>query len=538
MSLHDPIEDFKADLRRVGEDRLRQAFESGEILQPSLPNSERPTSDQIVHWCEVELGLKLKSVPRVLSIFLVALRSFEHKRMLRLAVLGPRGGGKTKLTAAIELVAYRWFGYSWQNIGGSLEQAARCYSYIAGAHVDSQHLASFTTQTHARETRSRNGGTIGVNAASQTSVRGPHPVGPSGGGGITLDEAALIPDDICDAAKGQLTTANPSALVQLSTMGEQQAGRFWELLQDPKKFGYRLERFDIFDVAARCSYDCATTCPVKEHFAQDYYEGPVDARQLVHKAYCGGRAHDVDGWVSVDEIAQQFREGDRASFERELMGKATSIVGHVYDPTLLHAAVLEPKWLSKDPASHRRRFLALDKVVGCDFGFSGQTALCYALRLGDAMVVYDWEFFTREHFQKIREHVLARMFEDRIETFLGDSASPNELEELAEMASLHATEKQLDWNPRVLPVVFSKWKMYLIGDVRRRLETGLLKFATEFGGTKVNAHDAALRYLLDYHTDQKGNIVKVMDHGPDSLICAVAGWTTSFRAATTFVGAK
>jgi hypothetical protein len=366
-------DDLLRDMQRGAADVIRRARESGITAQPSLPHDERPTSDQIIDWCEQELGIRLRTVPRVLAIFRVALGAFNHKQMLRLVVLGPRGGGKTKLTAAIELVAYRWFGYDWQNIGGSLEQAALCYSYIAGAHLTSRKLQAYTTSTHARRTISKTGAKIAVSAASQTSVRGPHPVGPSGGGGVTLDEAAIIPDDICDAAKGQLTSANPSALIQLSTMGEQQVGRFWELIQDPKVAGYRLEKFDIFDVAKRCPYDCATTCPVPKHFAQDYYEGPADARTLVHKAYCGGRAHDVDGWVPVDEIAQQFREaGGRATFERELMGKASSIVGHVYDPTLLHAAVLPPRWLSKDPESHRRRFLALDKYVGCASGSAGR----------------------------------------------------------------------------------------------------------------------------------------------------------------------
>jgi len=496
------------------------------------------TDAEIVAWCEKDLGLTLKSVPKVLAIFLIAVHAFRDKKMLRLAVLGPRGGGKTKLTAAIELVAYRWFGYSWQNIGGSLEQAARCYGYIATAHMTSPSLQGFTASTHSRETKSRRGGTIGINAASHTSVRGAHPVGPAGGGGITLDEAALIPDDIIDASKGQLTSANPSAVIQLSTMGEDQSGRFWELISEPAKFGYQVEKFDVFDVAKRCPYDCASTCPVKEHFADDYYEGPEGAKQLVHKAYCAGRAHDVNGWIPIEEVAQQWREMGRSSFERELMGKATAMTGCVYDPSLLNAAVLEPKWLSKKPEEHRRRFLALDKYVGCDFGFSGQTALCYVIRLGDALLVYDWEFFHREKFQTIREHVLRRMFDERIETFLGDSASPNELEELAEMCSNHATEKKLDWNPRVLPVAFSKWKMYLIGDVRRRLETKLLAFATQFGGIDVKAHATAMKYLRDYHTDEKGSIVKVMDHGPDALICAIAGTTTSFRAQTQYVGGR
>lgn len=96
-----------------------------------------PTSDDsMIAWCESELGIKLRGVPKVLAVFLEALHAFQKRERLRLAVLGPRGGGKTKLTAAIELVAYRWFGYSWQNVGGSLAQSQLCYAYVRDAVTD------------------------------------------------------------------------------------------------------------------------------------------------------------------------------------------------------------------------------------------------------------------------------------------------------------------------------------------------------------------------------------------------------------------
>jgi hypothetical protein len=538
VSFDDHGADLVRALRQQAIEALKSATATGIVDRASLPHDERPTSDQIIDWCELELGIKLRAVPRVLAIFRVALAAFNHKQMLRLVVLGPRGGGKTKLTAIIELVAYRWFGYDWHNLGGSFDQASLCYSYIMAAHASSPRLRNYTASSTARLTRSRSGARIKVAAASQAAVRGPHPVGPSGGGGLTLDEAAIIPDAIIDAAKGQLTSADPSALIQLSTMGDQQAGRFWELIQNPKAAGYRFEQFDIFDVVKRCPYDCKTTCPVREHFAQDYYEGPSDARQLIHKAYCGGRAHDVDGWVPVDEIAQQWKENPRSTFERELMGRAVSVVGSVYDPTLLDAACLPPRALSKEPEQHRRRFMAVDKFVGIDWGFAGECAIVYLIRLRDTLIAYRWEFFTRERFQVIREHVLARCFEERVEVILADSANPSDNEELAEMSSKLATERKLDWNPKVLPVVFSKWKAYGIGEVRRRLEQGLLKFATVFGSETVVAHDRALAYLKGYHTDKNGIPVKVDDHGPDALLCAVIGSATSFRAATSFVGSK
>jgi hypothetical protein len=494
----------------------------------SKPRWDPASDDDMVAWCESELGVRLRLVPTVLAIFLEAIHAFQRRERLRLAVLGPRGGGKTKLTAAIELVAYRWFGYSWQNVGGSLEQAKLCYSYVKDAVTASPDLAKTTVLTQVQDTRSRKGDSISVSAASQTSVRGPHPVGSSGAGGLTLDEAAIIPDDIVDAAKGQLTTADPSALIQLSTMGEQQVGRFWELVSDPAARGYKLASFDVFDVAKRCPYDCATTCPVKEHFAQDCYEGAGATRTLVHAAYCKGKAHGVDGWISVDEIAQQWRELGRGAFERELMGKAVASVGHVYDPRLVDEAVLGSKALSKNPEEHRRRFLLMEKAVGIDHGFSSQCAVCYGLRLRDALLVYRWSFYSHERSTVIRDEVLRHCFEENIATIYADASAPNENEELNNTAGIIAERQRSDFAPRVVAVPFGKYKTYLVSEVRRRLEKKELFFAPTFGGVRDPAHERAMGYLKKLHYDGHQKIVKVDDHGPDSLLCLVAGFAQSF----------
>jgi hypothetical protein len=194
--------------------------------------------------------------------------------------------------------------------------------------------------------------------------------------------------------------------------------------------------------------------------------------------------------------------------------------------------------LSKDPESHKRRFRALDKAVSIDWGWAGQTALCYVIRLGEALAVYDWEIFSHERFQVIREHVMRRCFNERIETILADSANPSDNEELAEMCSRESIRRDLRWNPRVLPVVFSRWKTYAIGEVRRRLEKGLLKFLTEFGWSPVVEHDRAMAYLRQYHTNRFGEIVKEDDHVCDALAMICVGFATSFRAATTFIGKR
>lgn len=528
----DPLSDENVELGRARGIAAMKQFEAELEAGFAAAAASAPDDEAIIDWCERELGVRLRSVPKVEAILRIALRAFRKRKILRLAVLGPRGGGKTYLAAVIELVAYRFFGYDWNNIGASLEQAQRCYDHIRDAHLTSPDLAAFTLSCQAQETRSKSGGRIEIHAASEKSIRGAHPSGPSGAGGLTLDEAALIEDRLIDASKGQLTSADPSALLQLSTMGERQVGRFWRLLQAPAFEFYELRKFDIFDVVKKCPYDCATTCPVKEHFAEDYHEGTGPTRRLIHAGYCKGRAHEVDGWVSIDEVAQQWRDaGDRQHFERELLGRAVAAVGHVYDPTLIEAAALAKRALAKKAEDHARRFLLLEKAIGLDWGFAGECAVVYVVRLADALVTYRWEFFTRERFGLIRQHVLDYCFRERIESIFADSANPSDNEELQNLGSEIAESNGHDWSPRVVPVVFSKWKDYGIGEVRRRLEKGQLKFAPDFGGgARDPSFDRAMRYLKAYHTDDKGKPIKADDHGPDALMCAVIGFAPSFRA--------
>ena len=65
----------------------------------------------------------------------------------------------------------------------------------------SSDLQDFIVEALATRITARNGGGITVHAASEKSIRGQHPRGPSGAGGIVLDEASLIEDRIIDAAK-------------------------------------------------------------------------------------------------------------------------------------------------------------------------------------------------------------------------------------------------------------------------------------------------------------------------------------------------
>ena len=359
-----------------------------------------PSSDEsMVDWAE-SIGTNLRGVPDVLEIYLYCLRKFRAKESIRVVIEGPRGGGKTQLVATLEDLAYLFFGWSWVNMGASKEQAFRCYKHLRDFHKASTELQTYTETQQVTFTRAHNGAEIQVLAATETSFRGAHPTGNRegfDGGGCTLDEAAIIPNDVIDDSKGVLTASDPSALIQISTMGKALSGRFYALSKNPEKQNYRGFKYNLFGVAKRCHYECSA-CPVKE-FANEFT--PPGAK-TPHAPLCGGKAHETSGWVSIDEIIQHWTELPYSVFMREYMGEATRLAGQIYRGDLLDKLMKSAIRLSRDKDQERNRFLALDKSTGVDWGFAGQTAIVDVVRVRLSAIPYRWSFFTEETFDNIR----------------------------------------------------------------------------------------------------------------------------------------
>jgi hypothetical protein len=82
-----------------------------------------------------------------------------------------------------------------------------------------------------------------------------------------------------------------------------------------------------------------------------------------------------------------------------------------------------------------------------------------------------------------------------------------------------------EFDCQVQPVKFGVVKAYGIGEVRRRLENRLLRFARKFGTEPVANFERAIRLLKAYHVDPNGQPVKKDDHCPDALLCGVMYWS-------------
>lgn len=264
------------------------------------------------------------------------------------AAVGPRGGGKSQGVSFIEFFLVFMKMYDALNLGGSELQADQVYKYLVQyIETDPFWRSLVIGESMRSETHTVDSAWIRVLTASQKSVRSPHaggrkprtarhPNGRMAGGILVIDEEAEADEDIVDAALPTINTARPSVNVRCSTFHNAE-GSFADLIADHVEMGYKLYRWDIFDIMERC--ECGPDgCESSEKcFREDHTEKFIDPEtgeekeKVVHKAYCGGRARYAEGWLPLSEAEKLWRRMKRSHsrWEVEAMGSRPSTKGHV-----------------------------------------------------------------------------------------------------------------------------------------------------------------------------------------------------------------
>lgn len=259
--------------------------------------------------------------------------------------VGPRGGGKSQGVSFIEFFLWILKEFDALNLGGSEAQANNVYAYIQGyveSHKEWENLIDGEMKISESKTKRKNW--IRVLTASSKSVRSPHAGGDrvvfgeivQRGGILVIDEEAEADEGIVEAALFTINTARPSVNVRSSTF-HNEAGSFAEVVDDHDEMGYKLYRWDVFDVCEGCQC-VGDTCESEEVcFREDHYENVLNPetnqleRKLIHKAYCGGRAKYAEGWVPMEEILSAWKRIKRnhSTFEIEQMGSRPGSKGFV-----------------------------------------------------------------------------------------------------------------------------------------------------------------------------------------------------------------
>lgn len=258
------------------------------------------------------------------------------------AAVANRGGGKSQGVSYIEFFLVFIRDYDALNLGGSELQADQVYQYIS-SYVESEPeiqkiikgdmLQSKTTTVFEAWIR--------VLTASQKSVRSPHAGGRKrsgrmAGGLLVIDEEAEASADIVEAALPTINTARPSVNVRCSTFHNAE-GSFADLMDNHESMGYKLYRWDIFDVAEGCACTGSGCQSPEPCFREDHVEDVFDPEtgttepKLLHKAYCNGRAKYAEGWIPMEEIETLWRRFKRnhTRWEVEAMGSRPSTKGFV-----------------------------------------------------------------------------------------------------------------------------------------------------------------------------------------------------------------
>lgn len=262
-------------------------------------------------------------------------------------IVGPRGGGKSQGVSFIEFYLWMIEDFDALNFGGSETQATNVYNYLT-QYIESDPFweSLILGETKISETETVEKAWIKVLTASSKQVRSPHAGGKrivhgvkiDRGGLLVIDEEAEADPDLVATVLPTVNTARPSVTVRSSTFHNAE-GSFAEVVDNHVEMGYKLYKFDIFDMCEGC--ECtggAKDCQSEEQcFREDHYEEYVDPdtnkleKRLLHKAYCGGRAKYADGHIPMTEIVKNWKRWKRnhSKFEVELMGSRPGSAGFV-----------------------------------------------------------------------------------------------------------------------------------------------------------------------------------------------------------------
>jgi hypothetical protein len=167
-------------------------------------------------------------------------------------VLGPRGGGKSFLSALDTHLTSRWNPrHGTRILGGSRSQSEQVYRALREAVYEGRGEKGSDAGSIARlmkgEAIYHNGSNVAILAASSTSVRGPHV--PS----LKLDEVDEIEPDLREAAMGMcMNRHGSSASVQMTSTWHRVNGPMAGLMDRARGGEFPLFTFCTFEVLEHC----------------------------------------------------------------------------------------------------------------------------------------------------------------------------------------------------------------------------------------------------------------------------------------------
>ena len=413
-------------------------------------------------------------------------------------VLAPRGGGKTFGAALLATAFFLFKDFDVGIVAGSETQALTLFSYIA-QWLELPETEESVDRLRRSELLGVSGNRIVAKTASARSIRGMHLGRGKRGALLIIDEEAEADEDVVRAARYTVRTADPALILRSSTY-HRLVGSFARLVEDHNSQGYELYRWDSFDIAKPCPYECKS-CPVKEFRSR----------------YCKGKAKESDGWIEADEIIGEWQDTNRETFEVEVMGLRPASAGLVIAPEAIERAIVKTAELPEFEKGVCYGYGGCYGCYGIDWGFAGMTAVVVLGIKGDAVHVLHTEAFHRHGIDTIVQRLKELRDRFGLREVYADSSHPFENLRLRDEgfavwgrppaggASAPSSE--------TLGVPFVSFKEEGVAILSYLFEKGRIRIPER--------HTTLLRQLRTWRRDSHGHIVKKDDHFPDALIAAM-----------------
>ncbi len=284
----------------------------------SLRDIKPKTSDELRSWVLKYTGIKIAETSVCVghNAPWEFFRDFFLDRPSLALVLGPRGGGKSYLSALNTHIVSRFNDrHGTRILGGSLAQSEQIYRALRDTIYHSDSKAGGDAASISRllkgEAVYRNGSEVSVLAASSRSVRGPHV--PS----LKLDEVDEIATDLREAAMGMCMDDRhgSKASVLMTSTWHRVNGPMAGLMERAAAGEFPLYTFCVFEVLETCPdersgkfLEKCPTCPLVK-WCHDVPPGVQP------------KAKRSDGHYGIDALIQKVRATSAKTFEADYLCK-------------------------------------------------------------------------------------------------------------------------------------------------------------------------------------------------------------------------
>jgi hypothetical protein len=244
-------------------------------------------------------------------------------------VLGPRGGGKSFLSALETHLTSRWNpGHQTRVLGGSKAQSAQIYEALRTLVSHGASLLDENAGTLIKLLKDEaiydNGSVVKILAASSTSVRGPHV--PS----LKLDEVDEIDSELLEAAMGMcMNQRGQRASVVMTSTWHRAHGPMATLMERAKSGEFPFYSYCIFEVLEPCpeersgpDYEHCPACPIVRWCHSDRDQDPQGRP----------KAKRSQGHYSIDALIQKVRAISVRTFEADYLSLGPKADG-IWFPT-------------------------------------------------------------------------------------------------------------------------------------------------------------------------------------------------------------